>query len=91
MVKVKLNTLKNPLLTKGIIKSSKRKQRLYDKFLKLKTYDHQISYKNYRKLLESIKQRAKSQYYSKMILHYQDNIKNLANYEESDWQRQTCQ
>ena len=34
-----------------------------------------ISYENYRKLFESIKQRAKSQYYSKMILHYKDNIK----------------
>ena len=34
-----------------------------------------ISYENYRKLFESIKQRAKSQYYSKMILHYKDNKK----------------
>ena len=48
---------------------------MYDKFLKSKTYEHGISYKSYRKLFESIKQRAKSQYYSKMILHYKDNIK----------------
>ena len=41
--------------------------------------------------LQSIKQRAKSQYYSNMILHYKDNIKKLASYEGSDWQRQTCQ
>ena len=34
-----------------------------------------IRYKNYRKLFESIKQTAKSQYYSEMILHYKDNIK----------------
>ena len=59
--------------------------------LKSKTYEHEISYKNYGKLFESIKQRAKWQYYSKMILHYKDNKKNLANYEGSDWQRQTCQ
>ena len=44
-VTVKSKTLKNPWIT-----------RLYDKFLKLKTYEHQISYKNYRKLFESIKQ-----------------------------------
>ena len=75
MVTVKSKTLKNPWITKGILKSSKTKQRLYDKFLKSKTYEHEISYKNYRKLFESIKQRAKSQYYSKMILHYKDNIK----------------
>ena len=75
MVMVKSKTLKNLWITKGILKSSKTKQRLYDKFLKSKTYEHEISYKNYRKLFESIKQRAKSQYYSKMILHYKDNIK----------------
>ena len=79
-------------ITKGILKSSKTKQRMYNKFLKSKTNEHEISYKNYRKLFESIKQRAKSQYYSKMILHYKDNIKkNLANYEGNDWQRQSCQ
>ena len=72
---VKLKTLKNPWITKGILKSLKTKQRLYDKFLKSKTYEHEISYKNYRKLFKSIKERAKSQYYSKMILHYKGNIK----------------
>ena len=91
VVTVKLKTPKNLWITKGILKSSKTKQRLYDKFLKSKTYEHEISYRNYRKLFESIKQRAKSQYYSKMILHYKDNIKNLANYEGSDWQKQACQ
>ena len=86
VVTVKSKTLKNLWITKGILKSSKTNQRLYDKFLKSKSYEHEISYKNYRKLFESIKQRAKSQYYSKMILHYKDKIKkNLANYEGSDW------
>ena len=60
VVTVKSKTLKNPWITKGILKSSKTKQRLYDKFLKSKTYEYEISYKNYRKLFESIKQRAKS-------------------------------
>ena len=74
-VTLKSKTLKNPWIIKGILKSSKTKQRRYDKFWKSKTYEHEISYKNSRKLFESIKQRAKSQYYSKMILHYKDNIK----------------
>ena len=56
---VKSKTLKNPWITKGILKSSKAKQGLYDKFLKSKTYEHEISHKNCRKLFESIKQRAK--------------------------------
>ena len=73
LVTVKSKTLKNP----WILKSSKTKRRLYDKLLKSKTYEHEISYKNYGKLFESIKQRAKSQYYSKMILFYKDNIKKL--------------
>ena len=64
----KSKTLKNPwIITNGILKSSKTKQRLYDKFLKSKTFEHEISYKNYSKLFELIKRRAKSQYYSKMI------------------------
>ena len=91
VVTVKSKTLKNPWITKGILKSSKTEQRLYDKFLKSKIYEHEISYKSHRKLFESFKQRAKSQYYSQMIIHYKDNIKHLANYEGSDWQRQTCQ
>ena len=68
-VTVKSKTLKNPWITKGVLKSSKTKQRHYDKFLQSKTYEHEISYKKYRKLFELIKQNAKSQYYSKMILH----------------------
>ena len=72
-VTVKSKPVKKPWITKG----SKTKQRLYYKFLKSKTYEHEIRYKNYRKLFESIKQRAKSQYYLKMILHYKDNIKKL--------------
>ena len=77
MVTVKSKTLKNPWITKGILKSSKTKQRLYDKFLKSTSYKHEISYKNCRILFESIKQTTKSQYYLKMILHYKDNIKKL--------------
>ena len=60
MVTVKLKTLKIPWVTNGIKTSSKTKERLYDKFLKLKIYEHEKSYKNYRKLFDSIKERAKS-------------------------------
>ena len=49
-ITVKSKTLKNPWITKGILKSSKTKQRLYDKFLKSKTFEHEIRYKKYRKL-----------------------------------------
>ena len=41
-VTIKSRTLKNPWITKGILKFSKTKQTLYDKFLKSKTYEHEI-------------------------------------------------
>ena len=44
VVMAKLKTLKNPWIAKGILKSSKPKRRLYDKS---KTYEHEVSYKNY--------------------------------------------
>ena len=48
-----------------------------------------------RKLLNYLnplnKEQIRKQYYSKAILHYKDNLKNMANYEGSDWQKQTCQ
>ena len=69
--------MKNLWITKGTLGSLKAKQKLYDKFLKSKTCELDISYKNYRKLSESIKQRAKSQGYSKMLLHHKDNTKKL--------------
>ena len=45
----KIENTKNSWTSKGILKSSKTKQRLYDKFLKAKNYQHQheISYKSY--------------------------------------------
>ena len=50
MVTVKSKTLKNPWIIKGIVRSSKTKQRLYEKFLKPKIYEHEMSFKNYRQL-----------------------------------------
>ena len=54
MVTVKSKTLKNPWIIKAIVRSSMTKQRLYEKFLKSKTYEHEISFKNYRQLFELI-------------------------------------
>ena len=44
---VKSKTLKNLWITKGILKSPKTKQKLYDKFSNSKIYEHDISCKNY--------------------------------------------
>lgn len=47
-VSIKTSTLENPWITKGLIKSSKKKQRLYEAFLKKRTYTNENKYKNYK-------------------------------------------
>ena len=62
-------------MTRGIKKSSKRKQKLYNKFLKNRNNQNEYEYKNYKKLFESIKKRAKQNYFSSLIITYKNNIK----------------
>ena len=44
-IQIKTKNLASPWITKGIIKSSKRKQKLYEKFLKRKTPQNEDNYK----------------------------------------------
>ena len=76
-IKVTKKDLKNPWITTGIKKSSKCKQRLYEKFLKNRNSLNESEYKNYKKLFESVKQRAKKLHYSNLITKYKSNIKKL--------------
>ena len=75
---VKSKTLLNPWITKGILKSSKIKQRLYIKFLKKKTLRNESNYKNYKRLFESTIKRSKKNYYS-------DKLKKHSNDPQSTW------
>ena len=56
-LKIKLNQRKDlsPWITKGIKKSSKRKQKLYEKFLKKGNAFNETAYKTYKNLFEAIK------------------------------------
>ena len=56
-IKIKAKDLESPWITNGIKKSSKKKQRLYQKFLKTRTEKNESEYKNYKKLFESVKKR----------------------------------
>ena len=58
-IRIKTKSLLSPWITKGILKSSKREHKLYDKFLKHKTYTNEVNYKNYKNLFETIKFKAK--------------------------------
>ena len=57
----------SPWMTKGLIKSSRKKQKLYDKYLKNKTYKNETNYKNYKNLFEKTKKRSKVNYYAKLL------------------------
>ena len=56
-IKIKVNskTRLSPWITRGILKSSKRKQRLYKIFLKNRNSVNKDNYKTFARLLESIK------------------------------------
>ena len=60
-------------MTKGLFISSKKKQRLYEKFLKNKTLDNERNYKNYKKIFEKTKKKSKMNHYSSLI---KENIGN---------------
>ena len=62
--------IKSPWINKGLKKSSKRKQRLYIKFLKTKTLENESKYKYYKSLFEKISKKAKLAYYSKLLHKY---------------------
>ena len=72
-MKIKTKDLESQWITKGIKRSSKKKQRLY---LKLTKHENMIKeYQNYKKLFESLKKRSKKFHFSKLILKYKSNIK----------------
>ena len=74
-IQIKTKNLASPWITKGIVKSSKRKQKLYEKFLKRKTPRNEDNYKNYKRLFETIKLKSKTNYYNERLNNYQNNVK----------------
>ena len=56
-IKVRHNKKSTSWITKGIGKSSKRK--LYEEFLKNRTLEHEMNYKNHSKLFASVKRKSK--------------------------------
>ena len=75
LVRLKTKHIQSPWITKGIAKSSKRKQKLYEKFLKHRTRETELAYKSYKNLFESLKKKAKKKYYSEKISRYKNDAK----------------
>ena len=61
--------------TQGLLKSSKRKQKLYNKFLKNKSLSNEENYKVYRRLFETLKCKSKKNYYNKLIEKHKGDMK----------------
>ena len=74
-VKLKPKRKNSPWITNGIAKSSKRKQKLYEKFLKHRTQESKQIYKDYKNLFEIIKRKSKKQFYSEKLIKFQGNAK----------------
>ena len=74
-IKIKKKSLLSPWMSRGLLKSSKQKQRLYNKFLKHRTYTNETNYKTYKNLFEKIKKVSKKVHYSKLLNMYQSNAK----------------
>ena len=74
-IKLKPQKYNNPWITKGIKKSSKRKQKLYKKFLKNRNEKNEKLYKSYKRLFESVRCKSKRIYYSIKILEFKNNAK----------------
>ena len=71
--RVKIKELINPWMTNGLKKSSKRKQNLYNKFLKSRSIVDEINYKNYKYMFQKLLNKSKSLYYSnKLVKHGND-------------------
>ena len=78
-IKIKRKSFNSPWMTKGLVKSSKKKQRLYEKFLKNKNPEKELNYKQYKTLFESLKKKTKKNYYSDLIDSHKFNIKKTWN------------
>ena len=62
-------------MTKGLVKSPKKKQRLYENFLKDRNPEKELNYKQFKTLFESLKKKSKKNYYSELVNSYKYNIK----------------
>ena len=75
-VKVKTATLSNPWITKGLLKSIRKKNSLYKRFLAKPTSYRENLYKSYKNKLTHSLRVAKRLYYNKKLYEYKSNAKS---------------
>ena len=74
-MKRKRKTLLNPWMSKGLQKSSKKKQKLYDRFLKNRTDLNEKSDKDYKSLFEILKEKSKQLFHKQKLTYCESNVK----------------
>ena len=67
--------IKSPWITKGLKKASKKKQKLYIKFLKTEILEEEFKHKTYKSLFKKLRKKAKTTYYSKLLHKYKTGSK----------------
>ena len=72
---LKVKDIKSPLITKSLQKFSKKKQKLYVKFLKIKILKDDFKYKTHKSLFEKLRKKAKITYYSKLLHRFKTDLK----------------
>ena len=81
---VKRKTLQNRWMTKGLLKLSKRKQKLYERFVKKRSPRNENIYKPYKSLFESIKKKSKKNCNTRRLENYQ-NDKEIVGCNQRDY------
>ena len=76
-IKIEVNskTWLSPWIARGILKSSKCKQKLYEKLLKNRNSVNKGNYKTFARLFESIKQKSKKNYFHNLLITYENDMK----------------
>ena len=75
-IEIKTKNLISPWITRGLKKSSRKKQRLYEKFLKQRNSKNEEAYKVYKNLFEKLKKQSKKLYFQNKFKKYENDIKN---------------
>ena len=75
-IRIKQKNVISPWITKVILKPSKQKLKLYNKFFISRTKENEVIYKAYKNLFEAISKKSKRTYYSRLFAKYKTDIKN---------------
>ena len=78
-IEIKKKNLPSPWISKGLRKSSKRKQRLYEQILIQRSDKNYETYKIYKDLFEKLEKQSKKLCFQNRLKKYKNNIKNTWN------------